>query len=123
MARKILIAEDEAFIANLYKIELEQQAGVEVKVALNGKEALEMIKKEKFSLLLLDLLMPDMDGFEVLAALKKDHIRIPVTVVLTNLSQDIDRKKCKELGAEDYIIKSETSADELWEKVKKYLSA
>ena len=123
MARKILIAEDEQFIANLYKIELEQQAGVEVKVALNGKEALEMIKKEKFSLLLLDLLMPDMDGFEVLAALKKDHIRIPVTVVLTNLSQDIDRKKCKELGAEDYIIKSETSADELWEKVKKYLSA
>ncbi len=121
MARNILIAEDEEFIAKLYKFELEQHEGVEVDVVPNGHQALDAIKKKNYHLVLLDLLMPDMDGFSVLAELKKNHIRIPVTVVLTNLSQDVDRQKCRELGAEDYLVKSDTSAGDLWEKVKKYL--
>ncbi len=65
--------------------------------------------------------MPEMDGFEVLEQLKKNHIHAPVIVVLTNLSQNIDRQKCIELGVSDYIIKSETSAEDLWSKVKKYV--
>lgn len=121
MARKILIAEDEEFIAKLYKFELEQHSGVEVTVVLNGRQAIEAVKKDKYHLVLLDLLMPDMDGFSVLAELKKNNVGIPVTVVLTNLGQDVDRKKCRKLGAEDYLVKSDTGAGDLWEKVKKYV--
>lgn len=120
MSKKILIAEDEAFIASLYKLNLEKQ-GVEVTIVGNGKLALDSIKKERFDMLLLDLMMPEMDGFEVLEYLKKNNIHIP-TIVLTHLSQNVDQKKCMDLGAKDYIIKADVDAPDVWEKMKKYLS-
>lgn len=76
---------------------------------------------EKFDLVLLDLVMPVMSGFDVLKQLKDHGIRIPVVIVLTNLSQDINKKQCRELGAEDYIVKSSADAAEVWEKIKMYL--
>ncbi len=114
MTYNILIAEDEEFIAKLYKFALEEQKNVVVDVANNGHQTLEAIQKKPYQLLLLDLLMPDMDGFSVLTELKKTNVTTPKTVVLTNLSQNIDRKKCQELGAVDYLVNSDTGAEDLW---------
>ncbi|TSC58045.1 MAG: hypothetical protein Greene041619_824 [Candidatus Peregrinibacteria bacterium Greene0416_19] len=118
--RTVLLAEDETFVAGFYKKTLESH-GVAVSIVSNGEEALQAIKTQHFDLLLLDLLMPVMDGYQVLAQLKKDKIRIPVTVVLTNLSQPVTKEECKALGAEDYIVKSDSDAEDVWEKVEKYL--
>ena len=93
-----------------------------VKVATNGRDALTIARAEpQPDMVLLDVMMPEMDGYQVLAQLKKDKIRIPVTVVLTNLSQPVTKEECKALGAEDYIVKSDSDAEDVWEKVEKYL--
>ena len=120
MSRHILIAEDEAPLADLCRSELLKH-GTTVIVARNGKEALEAVQREKFDLILLDLLMPVMDGYAVLAYFKEKQTRIPVVVVLTNLGQDITKAKCRQLGAEDFIVKSDVDMADMWEKVKKYL--
>ncbi|MBP9773177.1 MAG: response regulator [Candidatus Peribacteraceae bacterium] len=121
--RNILIAEDEAFIATLYKTHFEQHPNVKVTVVGDGKMAIDALAKEKFDLLLLDLIMPNMDGYEVLAHFKKKEMRLPVVVVLSNLSLDIDKAECRRLGAEDYIVKADNDAPAVWDKVAKYLPA
>jgi len=120
MSKTILIAEDEEFIANLYKVNLEQH-GVEVEVAADGSAAIEALDQTQPNLLLLDLLMPETDGFQVLAHIKEKGYTFPV-VILTNLSQEIDKQKCEELGAEDFFVKSDLSVEELWDRLSKYLS-
>ena len=117
----ILIAEDEEFIASLYKLELERH-GVEVTIVANGKEALDAIGKESFDVLLLDLMMPVIDGFQVLEQLQANNINLP-TMILTNLYQDVDQKKCEELGAKDYVIKADVDAQDVWTRVEKLLPA
>ncbi len=118
---KILIGEDEEFIASLYKLELEKH-GVEVTMAGNGQEVLDAMEKETFDVLLLDLIMPGVDGFEVLKSLQTKKSQVPV-LVLSNLSQAIDQNKCKELGAKDYIVKVDIDAPDVWKKVEKWLPA
>jgi len=120
MSKTILIAEDEEFIANLYKVNLEQH-GVEVNVAVDGNVAIEKMDQSQPDLLLLDLLMPEVDGFQVLAHIKEKGYTFPV-VILTNLSQEIDKQKCEELGAEDYFVKSDLSVEELWDRISGYLT-
>ena len=119
--KKILLAEDETFIASLYKLEFERH-DVDVKIVQNGKQALEALEHEKFDILLLDLIMPDLDGFEVLKQLKEKNIVIP-TIVLTNLSQNVDQQKCAEYGVKDYLIKADIDAPEVWAQVQKWLAA
>lgn len=117
---KILLAEDDQFIARAYKDGLEQ-AGFEVVAAVDGVETVKKIRSEKPDLLLLDLVMPIKSGFGVMEEIKADEtIKVPV-LVLSNLSQESDIKKSKELGAIDYIVKSNISMKEVIEVVKKYL--
>ena len=119
---KILIAEDETFIANLYKEELEAQH-MQITIVYDGKEAVRQLAEQKFDLVLLDLLMPEADGFAVLEWLQKHKTKngnIPV-IVLTNLDQKLYRKKCEQLGACAYIVKSDVEAAEIVALVKKYL--
>ncbi len=111
MSKSILIAEDDAFLVKMYKLQLEG-AGYDITIATNGKEALESVAKKKPDLLLLDLLMPEMDGFEVLKKLKASGAKFPI-VVLSNLSQEIDKEKCVELGAKDFFVKSDTGIESL----------
>jgi DNA-binding response OmpR family regulator len=120
MAKKIriLIAEDEKAIAGALDLKL-NYAGFETKVVFNGRDALDSLGKEKFDLLILDIIMPQLDGFEVLANLKKMGLKIPV-IVVSNLSQVEDINKAKELGAVDFFVKSEISLAEVVEKIKKY---
>ncbi|RMD58846.1 response regulator [Candidatus Parcubacteria bacterium] len=118
---KILLAEDDRFISLAYKDGL-SRAGFEVVHAQDGEEAILKIKKEKPDLILLDLIMPDVNGFEVLKEIKQDKelSKIPV-IILSNLGQDADIEKGKKLGAADYLIKANVSISEVVEKIKQFL--
>lgn len=104
--KKILIIEDEKSLARALELKL-TFAGFKTKVVFNGEDGIEILNKESFDLILLDLIMPKMDGFMVLAILKAKKIKIPV-LVLSNLSQDEDEKRAKEFGAKEFFIKSNT---------------
>lgn len=119
MAKKILIAEDEKPLANALKLKL-TKAGFEAVAVFDGLAAIDLLKKEPFDLMILDLIMPKADGFQVLAALKENKISTPV-IVLSNLSQPGDEKKSREFGARDFFIKSDTSLAVLLSHVEKIL--
>lgn len=118
---KILIVEDDQILVKMYKTKFELE-GYEVEAAYEGKEGLEKLEQFSPDLILLDLAMPEMDGFEFLKNLAKKERweKIPV-VILTNLGQESDIKKAKELGAKDYLIKVNLTPKEVVKKIKKYL--
>lgn len=117
----ILIADDNEFFPKLIQGALEGD-GYKVEIVDNGESALERIKEGIPSILLLDLIMPKMDGFEVLEKLNESGVvkKIPI-LVFSNLSQEEDLKKVKELGANDFIVKQDLSFEDVLEKVKSYL--
>jgi len=121
-AKRIVLADDEHFIAIVYKEGLER-AGYNVTVAHDGEEALAVIRETLPDLILLDLIMPKMNGFEVLKALKADETLagIPV-VVLTNLSQDNDESEARSYGIQDFIVKANVSLNELLQRIEKVLT-
>lgn len=110
---KILIVEDDMFLSNAYRVKLQEKYTIEI--LTNGEKILETIETFKPDLILLDLMMPTVDGFEVLKKLKKAKSSIPV-IVLTNLSQVEDKDKALGLGAVDFLIKSNTSLKEIEER-------
>lgn len=118
----ILVAEDDSFYGNVFNTKLAKE-GFDVVVAENGKKALEVARDRTPHLILLDLVMPEMDGFETLQTLKADDNlkRVPV-IVLSNLGQDSDIDKAKQLGAKDYFIKSNVSIQKVVEIVKANLA-
>jgi len=118
--KKILVAEDEKAIAKALELKLKHE-GFSVKLALNGKEALDILSKEKFDLVLLDLMMPKLDGFGVLDGLKNIQNKTPV-IVVSNLGQEEDKKRVKSLGAIDFLVKSDTPVAEIVNKIKKYFN-
>jgi len=120
MAKKIVLAEDEPQIARLIEFKLKKE-GYEVTWKENGEEALKAIKADKPDLILLDVMMPVMDGYEVLRRLKEDESlkNIPV-IMLTARAQERDVVKGIDLGAEDYITKPFHPA-ELLARVKRIL--
>lgn len=119
MVYKILIAEDEKPIANVLKLKL-NKSGFEAKAVYDGIQAIVAMNDQKFDLVLLDLVMPNLDGFGVLEKMKQKGITTPV-IVSTNLSQKSDIEKAKSLGAVDYFVKSDTSINGVVEHIKKIL--
>jgi len=122
MSKKILLAEDERAISNTLTNKLNRHE-FEVLQALNGQDALKMIKSNKLDLILLDLIMPVLNGFEVLEELKKEGkiSKIPI-IVFSNLGQDSDIEKVKAFGVEDYLVKSDMSLNDVVEKINEVLS-
>lgn len=119
---KILLVEDDPMVVRMYQRKLEKE-GFKVNLAFNGEEGLEALKKEKPDLILLDIMMPKMNGIEMLKKVKADSGTrdIPV-VILTNLGdRPEDVEKCKELGAEDYWVKANVSLKEVVERIKEIL--
>ena len=118
---KVLIIEDDKFLTKIYKAKLEKE-GLEADFANNGEEGLEKLEKTKPKAVLLDLVMPLMDGFEVLEHVQKDPKlrKIPI-LVLSNLGQEDDRERAKKLGAKDFIVKSDTSIKAVVDLIKKYI--
>lgn len=119
--KRILIVEDERPLSHALEMKLRHE-GYETSVATNGTDALAAIGKDHYHLILLDLIMPIMDGFAVLAALKERKSTVPV-IVLSNLGQAEDQAKTKELGAVDYFVKSNTPIADIVTRVKTALSS
>ena len=119
---KILLVEDEDFLLELYETKLEQ-AGYEVIKASNGSQGLSLAQLEKPNLILLDILMPEVDGYEMLRRLKADAKtkNIPV-IIFSNLSQKAEIEKGLKLGASDFIIKTSVTPSELAGRVREFLS-
>jgi DNA-binding response OmpR family regulator len=113
--KKILIIEDDKALCTVLKTKLEQK-GCSVELAHDGKEGLHKVDSDHFDIILLDLLMPQMDGFTFLSELKNKKITTPV-IVTTNLSQDEDRSKALALGAKDFFIKADISLDDIQKRM------
>ncbi|MEA1963249.1 MAG: response regulator [Patescibacteria group bacterium] len=121
MEKKILICEDDAMIGGMYKTKLEQE-GYVVLLADNGASGLSMALSQKPDLILLDIIMPQLDGFSVLQELRSSAKtkKTPV-IMLTNLSTDEDKKKGDQFGATDYLVKANLTPSQVGEAIKKYL--
>lgn len=115
--KNILIVEDEKPLAHALELKL-QHEGFTVSVAGNGQECLDLLAKQQFAVILLDLIMPEMDGFQVLEKLKA-FPNPPVVFVLSNLSQHEDEQKVLAQGARKFFIKSDTPLTTIIEEVKK----
>ena len=122
MPKTLLLVEDDPFLSSLLKTRLANE-GFIVLYAGDGEVALETLKKEKPDLMLLDLILPKKSGFEVMEAIQSDPQlnRVPI-VIITNLGQDSDIARGKELGAVAYFVKAKTSIDHLVQQTKIYVN-
>jgi len=119
--RKILVVEDDEMICSMYKTKFEAD-GFEVFLANTGSEGLETARKEKPDIIMLDIILPQLDGFSVLTELKKDKQTKKIKVVmLTNLSTEEDKAKGDKLGAIDYLVKASLTPGEVSKKIEEYL--
>ena len=118
---KILIVEDEPFLLDMYKMKF-KQGGFEVISATDGEEGIRISRREKPNIILLDIMMPKIDGFEVLENLKKNPLTklIPV-LIFSNFSQKEQKEKGIALGAADYFVKTNYTPAQVLEKVKNIL--
>jgi len=116
-ARRVLLAEDDRFLRRAAEARLRRH-GLEVLTAADGEEALRLARAEPLDLILLDVVMPKLQGFEVLKALKQDETtaHIPV-IVLSNLGQERDVAQAKALGALAFLVKAHLSLQDLVDRV------
>lgn len=113
--KKILVAEDERPLARALELKL-GHSGFQVDVVGDGESALELARSNTYDMIILDLMMPKMDGFTVLQHLSADGNKTKV-LVLSNLSQEVDKQKVTELGAMDLLVKSNTPLTEIVEYI------
>lgn len=118
--KSILIVEDEQDILELYRTFL-ADSGFEVDTASDGEEGLKKIAETKAQVVLLDIMMPKIDGIGVLQLLKEKKAKLPKIIMLTNLSHDKALEEAKSLGAKDCIIKSEVTPDQVLQKINHLL--
>ncbi|MFA6130872.1 MAG: response regulator [Patescibacteria group bacterium] len=117
--KKILVVEDEKSMAKALELKLTKE-GFVVEIAVDGEGALAKLRKEKYQLVLLDLVLPKLDGFGVLEAMKKEGIKTPA-IVSTNLSQEEDEARTRALGAKDFFVKSDTSITDVVKHIKQLI--
>lgn len=120
--KTVFIVDDDEFILDIYTVKF-KELGYNVEIAISGDEALEKIKKGfEPDIILLDVVMPQMDGFELLRNIREDHL-VPKAkiIILTNLGQKKDIDKGVELKADDYVVKAYFTPAEIAEKVKEVL--
>src|SRR3989344_3107908 len=120
-SRRILLVEDDRFLSDLYKTELEK-AGFQVNQSYDGFEALAKIGSEKYDLVILDMVIPELTGIEIIqklsAAGKLSSLHL---VVLTNLKDDKITQEALKLGAKGYLVKTTVTPDQLSEEIKRFL--
>lgn len=121
--KKILIIEDDEALVKMYMIKFVHE-GFDIDYALNGEIGLEKLQKKEYDIILLDLMLPKVNGFQVLETLRKsDYInKDKMVIAITNLSLYEDRKKVSDLGANGYVIKANLTPREIVEKIKSYLA-
>lgn len=119
--KKILIVEDDTYIRELYE-DIFREEGVVVESAADGEEGLAKIKAGKYNLILLDIVLPKMDGLDILRQIKKAKLKVAPIVVLTNLGHDPVLRESLSLGAEAYLVKSDLTPDQLVAEVMPLMS-
>lgn len=118
---KILLVEDDEGLAQVYTTRLEVE-GFEVKRVPNGEEALASAIEFKPSLIVLDVMMPKVNGFDVLDILRNTPETANVKIVmLTALSQEADKKRAEDMGADDYLVKSQVVIADVVDRIKFHL--
>ena len=122
MAKRILVVDDEQYIRDLY-VEFFTNEGFEVDSAVDGVEGIQKLQVGGYHLVLLDVMMPQLDGVEVLEQLAKTPPKSPngPIVILTNLTYEGVAKDALQKGAADYIVKADVNPGQLMEKLRKYL--
>ncbi|HUD44835.1 MAG TPA: response regulator [Patescibacteria group bacterium] len=124
MNKKILLVEDEASIADVFKDQL-TLGGFDVEIAPGGAQALQMLKASKYDLMLLDLVMPEVDGLEVLKEIKEkpaEYPQIP-TIALTNVTSEDVKKAVEPYNLKGYLLKLSTKPQEMIEAINKALES
>ena len=119
MAKSILIVDDERPLAKALELKLGHENFV-AKAVFNGVDAIAELKARSYDLVLLDLVMPQEDGFTVLENIQKLNLKTSV-IVSSNLSQEEDIARAKSLGAIDYFVKSDTTLAEIVDKINKFM--
>jgi CheY-like chemotaxis protein len=120
--QKILFIEDDAFLAQIYSKAIEE-ASYEIMLAGTGEEGLKLAEREKPALILLDILLPHMDGFEVLEKLKANPILNPIPVIIiSNMGGREDVERANQLGAASYLIKAHTLPKDTVRKIQAILA-
>lgn len=119
--KKILVAEDEKAMGSVlvHKLEL---SGFDAMYAQNGLEAINFLESNTFDLALLDIMMPEADGFDVLKKIKEKNLNLPA-IMLSNLAQNEDIVKAKQYGAIDYLIKTRVTPIEIVKRVQDYFNS
>ncbi len=121
--KKILLVEDDDGLASVYRMRLESE-GFDVNRVANGENALSTAVEYKPDLILLDVMMPKISGFEVLDILRNTAETKSIKIImLTALSQDKDKEKAQQLGADDFLVKSQVVIADVIERVKHHLAA
>lgn len=115
--KRILIIEDEKPLAHALELKLTHE-DFEVVTTDNGGDGVAFLEKDKFDLVLTDLIIPGLDGFKILETVRDKKIKAPV-IVMTNLNQEEDKKKVLDLGATAFFVKSNSPISEIVESVKK----
>lgn len=121
MANKILLIEDEDVLRDILLKGIRRE-GFDVSVAVDGEDGLRQIQEKKPDLVLLDMILPKMDGWEVLKRIKDRGIKVPV-IIISNSGQPVDIKKALKLGARDYLVKANFGPAEILQKINLYLTA
>lgn len=121
MSKKILVIEDEEILLKLLKKRLSQE-GYAVSIAINGIEGLELMRKNKPDLILLDIIMPKMGGFELMEETAKDEELkdIPI-IIISNSGQPVEIDRAQRLGAKDWLVKTDFDLQEVLDKVIKQI--
>lgn len=115
MNKKILIIEDEEKIANVFKKQLDLKGGFDVEIATGGKQGLTMLEQNQYDLAFLDLVMPEVDGVEVLKTVRNDSAKYKNTpiIALTNVTAADTKQEVEALGAVKFVIKTDTDIEQL----------
>lgn len=117
----ILVVEDETYLRDLY-VQILEKEGYIVDKAADGEEAYLKLGKKQYDLILLDIILPNMDGLQVLEKLKNESKEVTGSIVLlTNLSQELVISKAVGLGVRGYIVKSDMTPEQIVQEVKEYL--
>ena len=120
--KKILIVEDDIHVSKVFQIQLNKM-GFVCLLAFDGEEAVFLLEKEKPDLIILDLMIPKKDGFDVIQEVRKNpsFSTIPI-IVVSNLGQEVDKTRALELGATEYLVKIDYPIQDIIDKVKNYLN-
>lgn len=120
--KTVLIVDDDEFLLEMYTLKFKEE-GFSVEIAQTGKDAIQKANTLVLDVILLDIVLPEMDGFEVLQEIRNNKQKTPrpFIIMLTNLSQKDDTERGMRLGADDYVVKAHFTPSEVVEKVKKLL--